>query len=236
MDHNLSLTRAETREIDHLAQTELGIPGLVLMENAGIGVAHYVMEMLAGSPGPVAVLCGGGSNGGDGYVVARQLANRGIQVRVYSRLPADAMHGDALVNRGIIDRMGLWHPPVSTPGELEAVRAELAEATVMVDALLGTGFQGAVRPQLAGVIQTMMATRAQTGARVISVDVPSGLDCDHGEASNATVQADLTVTFVARKRGFDHPRSKVWTGEVVVMPVGAPDSLVGRVLAASGRV
>lgn len=235
MEQAFSLSRAEVREIDRLAQTELGIPGLVLMENAGIGVTHYVLDMLAGSPGPVAVMCGGGNNGGDGYVVARQLANRGVQVRVYSRLPADAMHGDAMLMRSVIDRMGLWHPSVSTPAELVAIQAELAEATIMVDALLGTGFQGTVRPQLAGVIQTMMGIRAQTGARIVSIDVPSGLDCDHGEPSNATVQADLTVSFVARKRGFDHPRSTMWTGDVVVVPIGAPESLVGRVLAASGR-
>ncbi len=223
------LTRAEVREVDRLAQSELGIPGLVLMENAGLGATHYALELLAGRPGPVALFCGGGNNGGDGYVVARQLANRGLEVRCYSPFPVDALHGDAAIQRRIVERMGIWCASVATPVELGAVQPELHQATLFVDALLGTGFQGSVRPQLASVIQTMNGVRAMTGVRTLALDLPSGLDCDHGEPSNATVQADLTVTFIARKRGFDMPNSHGWTGQVVVMPVGAPDTLVQRV-------
>ena len=231
----VSLTRAEVREVDRLARVELGIPGVVLMENAGLGATHYVLELLAGGPGPVAIFCGGGNNAGDGYVVGRHLANRGIDVRFYNTHPADALSGNAAINRSIVDRMGIPQAPIGTPVELGSVHPELHQAVVLVDALLGTGFQGSVRPQLAAVIQALTAVRATTGARTVALDLPSGLDCDHGEPSNATVQADLTVTFIARKRGFDQPRSLGWTGQVVVMPVGAPEWLVQRVLAAPRR-
>jgi len=227
-----SLTRAQVREVDRLAIEELGMPGMLLMENAGLGAAHHVGEVAGERGARVAVLCGGGNNGGDGYVIARHLANAAFDVLVCECVEPGLLAGDAGLNREIVRRMGIPRLRVTTGEELAAVREELARAGVLVDALLGTGFHGAVRPHLARVIEAVNAARARADegrARVVAIDLPSGLDCDLGEPSNATIRADLTVTFVARKRGFDRPGSQEWTGRVVVVPIGAPPGLAERV-------
>ena len=225
-----SLTREQVRAVDRIAIEEFGVPGVVLMENAGLLASLRILEQLGASRGPVAVLCGGGNNGGDGYVIARQLANRGVDVLVFSCQSARELGGDAAVNRAIVERMGLAVTSIASAQELDAARAELARAEVLVDALLGTGFRGAVRPELARVIDTLAAVCAESGAQVVAIDLPSGLDCDTGEPTNATVRADLTLTFVARKAGFDRARSERWTGAVEVVPIGAPKEILERVL------
>lgn len=228
-----SLTRAQVREVDRLATSELAIPGVLLMENAGMGAARQVRE-LAGVRGAwVTILCGGGNNGGDGYVIARHLTNEAFAVRVHECVEPSTLTGDAALNREIVRRMGIPRVSVTTEAELAEARPDLARANVLVDALLGTGFTGEVRPHFARVIEAVNAARAQGRAagrpvRVVAIDLPSGLDCDLGEPSNATIRADLTVTFVARKRGFDRSGSEEWTGRVVVVPIGAPPGLVER--------
>lgn len=221
-----SLTREQVRAVDRIATERFAVPGLVLMENAGLLAALEIERELAGSPGPVAVVCGAGNNGGDGYVVARQLANRGVDVGLWATRPTAELSGDALANRRIVDAMGLSTVDLRRDGALASAGRAWSEAAVLVDALLGTGFQGAVRPALAAVVDALNEARRAGGPRVVALDLPSGLDADTGRPSNATVRADRTLTFVAPKVGFEGEGAAEWTGAVTVLPIGAPRAAV----------
>jgi NAD(P)H-hydrate epimerase len=229
------LTRDEVREVDRLAIEELGIPGVVLMENAGLGAAGIALELLGEAPSvPVVIVCGGGNNGGDGWVVARHLDLAGVPVVVATLQPRERARGDAAVMREIVERTGLRIVPIGTEGELAAARADLGPAALVVDALLGTGFRdtgGAdcVRADTRRAIDWISELSA-SGASVLALDVPSGLDCDTGRPSASTVRADRTATFVAPKIGFGAPEASPFLGRVEVVSIGAPTSLVQRVL------
>jgi len=207
------LTRDEVRELDRHAIEDLRIPGMVLMENAGRGVTNAVQELLAGVEHPsVAVVAGRGNNGGDGYVVARHLANAGVPVTVYLVCEPADLTGDAKTNFDIISRMEI--PVVCVNGPSDLVPA--ANAGVIVDAILGTGLSGEVREPYHGVIRFLN----ELSQPIVAVDIPSGLDCDTGEPLGVAVRATRTVSFVAAKKGFANPDSAAYTGEVIVDDVG----------------
>jgi len=232
------LTRAELRELDRLAVEELGIPSCVLMENAGRGASECVlafareMQLELATEGArdlcIAVFCGPGNNGGDGGVVARHLANAGVRVGVLCTEPMEVLRGDALLQRRIVERMHLPVHDVSTAEGLANARAVIDEAHVLVDGLLGTGFEGVVRPKIARVIDAIVAARTRSRARVVALDLPSGLDCDRGETAEPCVVADLTVTFAAQKVGFDRAAARQVLGRVEVVSIGAPLALLAR--------
>jgi NAD(P)H-hydrate epimerase len=222
-DWLLPLFDAETmRSIDRWAIEERGVPGLDLMERAGTGVARAVERLAGGSP--AVVVCGKGNNGGDGLVAARLLREAGRQVTVVCVAPPDEFTGDARVN---LERLpgegpvrldgaswaGEQQPPVS-----DSSTGALAGASVVVDALLGTGFQGEPRGEVADAIQAIN----DLGARVVSVDVPSGVDASTGVVAGRAVRATLTVTFHAAKPGlWIHP-GKAHTGELETIDIGIP--------------
>jgi NAD(P)H-hydrate epimerase len=236
----VALTRQQCREIDRLAIEELGIPGVVLMENAGRGAADMVFNLidemteadaLKGNDARVAIVCGGGNNGGDGYVIARHLYNAGVEVAVFAVSDPRKLTGDAAVMADIVLNMGLAPVLMLDAKQVKEHAGELAEADIIVDAILGTGFTGQVRDHLPAVIQLINDIR-EDGAGVLAADVPSGLDCDTGRPSNATILADVTVTFMANKIGFTRPGAERYTGEVVEAHIGAPGDLIERVIEA----
>ena len=219
------LTRAEVRAIDERAIREYGLPGIVLMENAGRGAAA-ILHHLAGGPRRVVVACGGGNNGGDGFVIARHLEALGHDVRLLLAVDPDRFRGDAGLNHEIASRAGI--PMVALGG---ASAAEWEQALVgaewIVDALLGTGSEGPPRGPIATAIGAIVATRAAGGAAgVLAVDLPSGLDCDTGVPPGDCVRSDATATFVARKAGFDAPGAAAFTGQVHVVGIGVPRRLL----------
>jgi NAD(P)H-hydrate epimerase len=222
------LSRAEVREVDRRAIEELGIPGCVLMENAGAGAARHVLAMLGArehrKPARIAIACGPGNNGGDGYVVARHLAIAGCEVALFSTCEAGALRGDAALARKIVDALGLRVRTLTTAGELDEFAIELDLTDVVVDALLGTGAIGAPRPEIAAVIERINHRRGAC----VALDLPSGLDCDTGETARVCVRADLTVTFVAPKRGFSSQNAARWLGRVEVVGIGVPLELPRR--------
>jgi len=223
-----SLTRAEVREIDRLAIEEFGLPGIVLMENAGAGVARLLDGLDVG--GPVVVACGHGNNGGDGFVIARHLEAAGHRVLLLLAAAADAYGGDAAINLRIAERSGLAIVDLAAADEA-AWRAELATAAWIVDALLGTGAVGPARGSAAVAIGAINAVRQASAGpwpRVLAVDLPSGLDCDTGLAAGACVRADATATFVASKRGFSTAQAAAFTGTVHVVGIGAPRRLLAE--------
>ncbi len=217
-----SLTRAEVREVDRAAIEDYGVPGVVLMENAGAGAARLLESM--GITGPVVIACGKGNNGGDGFVIARHLDNAGHTVRILLACPATDLRGDAAINLAIVEKSGLDIRCIAEADQA-AWEHELADAAWIVDALLGTGLTGPPAGPLSEAIQAINAVRSR-GSRVLAVDLPSGLDCDTGKPLGACVVADVTATFVARKRGFDVAHSEAVAGRVRVIGIGAPRAAI----------
>jgi ADP-dependent NAD(P)H-hydrate dehydratase / NAD(P)H-hydrate epimerase len=218
-------TAAEMRALDARAITQLQIPGPGLMEAAGAGAA----EVIARELGPlrarrVLVLCGKGNNGGDGFVVARRLKARGAIVRVVLVGRRSDVSGDAAL------ALGRWRGRVEeivAEAALAALARALAQAHVVVDALLGTGLTGPARGLMAQAIEAVNAA----GRPVVSLDLPSGLGADHGALLGPTVKATLTCTFAGYKRSLLlHPGAS-WAGRVRVIDIGIPPDEVERGIA-----
>jgi len=204
------LLSAETmRAVDLWAIDERGIAGLDLMERAGAAVARTVERVAP--EGPVTVVCGKGNNGGDGLVVARLLRDAGRAVTVLCTSPPQEFAGDARAN---LERLP-GAPPRQLNGSLDA-RADAG--AVVVDALLGTGFQGEPHGSVAEAIDAVNAA----GAEVISVDAPSGVDASTGVVSGNAVQAGRTVTFHAGKPGLWIRPGKAHAGEIETVDIGIP--------------
>jgi NAD(P)H-hydrate epimerase len=197
-------------EADRLA-IAAGTPGEVLMDNAGASVAHAVLQRW--SPRPVAVLCGPGNNGGDGFVVARHLAEAGWRVRLALLGPRDRLKGDA---RHHADRWSGTVEPL-TPAALEG-------ASLVVDAIFGAGLSRA----LDGPAAETLAAAAREGLPIVAVDVPSGLMGDTGQVLGA-VAADLTVTFFRKKPGHLLLPGRNLCGDVVVTDIGTPPSVLDAI-------
>jgi NAD(P)H-hydrate epimerase len=216
-----TISRDCAGQLDRRATADFAVPGIVLMENAGRGVVDQLCQL--GAAGPVVICCGQGNNGGDGFVIARHLELRSIAVKVLvwgddARRPADAA-----TNYEIVRRSGI---PLFRLDGAAGLAGELAGAQWIVDALLGTGARGEVRPPLAEVITAINGT----GAAVMAVDLPSGLDADTGSAARQTIRARHTCTFVAPKPGFLTSGASQFTGQVHVVDIGAPRRLLEEML------
>jgi len=219
MDQSIGfLTRSQVRDLDRRAIEDYGLPGVVLMENAGRGTAELLLNL--GIHGRVLVCCGKGNNGGDGFVIARHLANRGVNIQVLLCAPQKELTGDALINFQIIQRG--QYPLRFLEDSLEGLKEELARSEWVVDALFGTGLSGPVRAPFAGIIEAINARQNH----VLAVDIPSGLDCDNGQPLGATIRAEHTATFVAPKRGFANPGAAPFVGLVHVADIGLPRVLL----------
>lgn len=221
------LTRAQSRRLDALAVDRYGMSSLILMENAGRGLADRLEQL--GIAGPVVICCGRGNNAGDGFVLARHLDLRGYAVSVLLWGRGEQLRGDAAANFQIlrksdisIDEFGDAHDPAHLDTRLQ-------QAAWIIDALLGTGVQGEPRPPLDSVIDQINAAAIP----VLAVDVPTGLDCDTGLASAHTIRAAHTCTFAAAKPGFLKPEAKPFLGELHVCDIGVPRKLLQEMLAES---
>jgi NAD(P)H-hydrate epimerase len=219
------LTRAEVREIDRRAIEEFGLPGIVLMENAGRGAAELLHGLAPQSA--VAIVCGRGNNAGDGFVIARHLENLGHEVRLFLACDPAECRGDAAIAWHVAEQAGIPATRLAAASREEWGRA-LAGVGWIVDALLGTGATGAPRGAIATAIEAVNDA-GRRGAKVFAVDLPSGLDCDTGTAAGACVRADVTATFVARKAGFDVPGTAAAIGAVHVLGIGVPHTLLASV-------
>ncbi len=214
-----SLTRDEVRSVDRIAIERYGMSGLVLMENAGRGAAEQIERYAP--EGLVQIVCGTGNNGGDGFVIARHLQLDGRNVAITVIGSPDKLSADAKANMQILQQAKFPIAFVTdpTPKQLEQT---FASSAVIVDALLGTGSSGPPRENIARVIRAANACPA----RKIAIDIPTGLDCDTGIAAEPCFIADLTITFVSRKVGFDHPHAQPYLGKVLVQGIGVPLALL----------
>lgn len=241
------LTLEQSRAVDRYAIEELGLPGIVLMENAGRGAADLIERWLLARarrqrrpPGPaaldsarggvrgaprVAIVCGKGNNGGDGFVVARHLAIRGYDVSIDLAADPAGLTGDAAVNHAITCNMGLPVRPLAGDGALSSAARRWRGCAVVVDALLGTGFTGELRDPLASIVARINALK---GPLIVAIDVPSGLEAGTGRVGGLAVKADRTITMVSAKQGYAAASAKPYLGRVFVVDIGAPADLILR--------
>jgi len=214
------MSREQVRAFDSWAINELGIPGVVLMENAGRSCAELIKEELAGVASPrVCIFCGTGNNGGDGYVIARHLLNNGFRIVVVICGDRNKIKGDAKINLDILERLG---QPIKqlNPSDLDIssrVRTFADGADMLVDSLFGTGLSG----QLSDEYKELIESINSQDCPILAVDIPSGLDCDTAEPLGAAIRASYTVTFVAVKKGFRASKTATaYTGEIFVASIG----------------
>jgi hydroxyethylthiazole kinase-like uncharacterized protein yjeF len=218
------MSREEVRTVDEWAIKDLGLPGVVLMENAGRSCAEFLIEQLESHTGPkVVIFCGAGNNGGDGFVIARHLRNHGMKVEVYLTSAPEKIKGDARVNYDVLMKMPVTIEMLDMSSEKIAgtVDGIAAGANFIVDAIFGTGLEGQVKPEYARLIEAIN----QCGKAILAVDIPSGLDCDAGQPLGTAIKAAATITFVAAKKGFGEKSAGHYAGVVYVAGIGIEPGL-----------
>jgi NAD(P)H-hydrate epimerase len=213
------LNAAQMREADRCTIEEIGIPSLVLMENAGRQVVAAIEAAYESRlEGRVAVLCGRGNNGGDGFVVARTLIQRGIDTAVFVVGAVADVRGDARVNLDILGRLGVTVVEVGDEQTWELHFSEIAQCSLIVDAIFGTG----LKSPLAGMMETVVADVNASGIPIVSVDLPSGLSSDTPHVIGDCIDASLTVTLAAPKLPLVLPPGEAHAGDVVIADIGIP--------------
>jgi NAD(P)H-hydrate epimerase len=213
------MTRDEVRAFDSWAINTLGVPGVVLMENAGRSCAELIKEKLKEIAAPkVCIFCGTGNNGGDGYVIARHLLNSSFEVVVVICGNRHKVKGDAKINLDILERLGrpIEQLNLGDANVPARIKAFAADADMLVDSLFGTGLGGQLSIEYKQLIETINACNCP----ILAVDIPSGLDCDSGQPLGAAIKASYTVTFVAVKKGFTSEEAAKYTGEIFVASIG----------------
>jgi hydroxyethylthiazole kinase-like uncharacterized protein yjeF len=213
------LNTQQMREADRRTIDEIGIPSIVLMENAGrqaVAAIEASFEDLTTSH--VGVLCGRGNNGGDGFVVARTLVQRGVETSVFLLGSVADVRGDARTNLEVLGRIGLTVVEISNAQEWELHFSEISRCELLVDAILGTGFHG----QLSGMLETVVADINGLGVPVIAIDLPTGLSADSADVEGEAIEASMTVTLAAPKIPLVLPPADSHSGDLVIADIGIP--------------
>ncbi len=220
------LNTQQMREADRRTIDEIGIPSIVLMENAGrqaVAAMEAAFEDLPSSH--VGVLCGRGSNGGDGFVVARTLIQRGIETSVFLLGSVAEVRGDARTNLEVLGRIGLTVVEIASAQEWELHFSQLSECDLLVDAILGTGFHG----PLSGLLETVVADVNGLGVPVVAIDLPTGLSADTHEVDGEAIDAAMTVTIAAPKLSLVLPPGDAHCGDLVIADIGIPLPILDEV-------
>ncbi len=216
-------TADQMRGLDRRAAEEFAIPSLLLMENAGL---QAVLEMERSFPGlragRVAIVCGRGNNGGDGFVVARHLFNRGVAVEIFLLAKRSDVKGDARTNLEIVRRLGIPLREITTSQDLKATREAIERTDLVVDAMLGTGTTGPAKGLFAEAIELLN----RGGRPIVALDIPSGLSSDEGGIPGPSIDATLTITFGLPKRGLILYPAASRAGRVVTVDIGLPSQLL----------
>ena len=220
------LNSAQMREADRRTIDDIGIPSLVLMENAGrqtVAAMEAVHSDL--SERQVAVLCGRGNNGGDGFVVARTMAQRGVDVSVFLLGRVADVRGDARTNLEILGRLGITVVEVADSQAWELHFSEVSDCTLIVDAIFGTGLNA----PLSGLIESVVADVNASGIPIVAIDLPSGLSADSPEPIGPSIEAGLTVTLAAPKLPLVLPPAEMRAGDIVIADIGIPGEVLDSV-------
>jgi ADP-dependent NAD(P)H-hydrate dehydratase / NAD(P)H-hydrate epimerase len=220
------LNSAQMREADRRTIDDIGIPSLVLMENAG-RQAVAAMEAIYGDllDRQVGVLCGRGNNGGDGFVIARTLVQRGVDVAVFLIGSVADVRGDARVNLEILGRLGLTVVEVADSQAWELHVSEVSDCTLIIDAIFGTGLNAPV----SGFIESVITDVNASGIPVVSIDLPSGLSADSPDPLGPSIEAGLTVTIAAPKLPLVLPPGELRSGDIVIADIGIPVEILESV-------
>jgi hydroxyethylthiazole kinase-like uncharacterized protein yjeF len=219
------VTAKQMQELDRRTIEECGIPGIVLMENAGRGAVELLMRSFPEArTGSVAILAGSGNNGGDGFVIARYLKNWGLRATVYLFSSVDEVKGDAATNLRIWLAMGGELVEVVSQGDLAGIKKEFSKASLMVDAIFGTGLHSEIKGLLKDII-SFVNTLPQS---VMAVDIPSGLDATTGKVLGDAMKADLTATFGLTKIGQVIEPGVGYVGRLEVIDIGIPRHLIAE--------
>jgi len=217
------LTSQQMREADRRTTSDLGLPSIVLMENAGrqvVAAMDSAFDDLAAMR--VAILCGRGNNGGDGFVVARTLLERGVEVATYLVGEAAAVKGDARINLDVLRNLGADVVEIADAAAWELHGTDVLGSDVIVDALFGTGFT----PPLEGLGETIIADVNSSIRPVIAIDLPSGLSADTAEVRGPAMDASLTVTLAAPKLPLVLPPAEAFAGNLVIADIGVPQAII----------
>ncbi len=211
------VTAAQMRQIDQDTIEDIGIPGIVLMETAGSEIVRAIRQHYP-TVQRIGIFVGKGNNGGDGLVIARQLAHTGREVQIFLVSPAESFTGEARTNLDIAKNIGLQIEEILT----DAVFINTLRCDLLIDAILGTGLRGPVRESIANVINAINGLPIP----ILAVDLPSGLDADTGNPLGTCVQADRTVTIGLPKRGLlVHPGAEL-AGKLEVVDIGFPQQVI----------
>ncbi len=217
------LNAEQMREADRRTIHDIGIPSLVLMENAGRQVAAALESLYSDLPDRhVALVCGKGSNGGDGFVVARTLHQRGVAVSVFLIAQVADIRGDARTNLEILGRIGLTVIEAADEGQWELHMSEVSACDLIVDAMFGTG----LREPLTGIYETIVADINELGIPIVSIDLPSGMSADTSDLIGDAIDASVTVTLGAPKVPLVLPPAERQAGEVVIADIGIPSDVI----------
>jgi len=217
------LTAEQMREADRRTIEEVGIPSIVLMENAGqriVSAMRTTIKDLASRR--VWVLCGRGNNGGDGLVVARLLSQQGLVVQVFLLGRAEEVGGDAGTNLSIAQRLGVSIVEVVDRDTWNGARADVDQCDLVVDAMFGTGLNRPLDDLSSSVVGDVNALNVP----VVAVDLPSGLSADETYPIGEAVEADVTVTLAAPKVALLLPPAESWAGDLVIADIGIPPSVI----------
>ena len=220
------LTTAQMQAADRATIETVGLASTVLMETAGRQVVSAMEQQIPGLHDQrIAVLCGKGHNGGDGFVVARVLASGGADVSVYLMAPTSMVTGDARGNLTALHAIGLTVTEVADSAAWTAAIPDIAESDLIVDALFGTGLSRPLDGHVADVVSDLNAT----GVPIVAIDLPSGLSADTGAVNGPAINASVTVALGAPKVPLLIPPAATMVGDLVVADIGIPDAVIESV-------
>jgi len=215
----------EMREIDRQTISSFGLPGRILMENAGRGASEILLKHFSGiaSKG-VAIAAGRGNNGGDGFVIARYLAQEAIPVRVYLLAKKDTIQGDAAANLHLLPKLNIPVTEILDESDIAKYEMEMRQETFWVDAILGTG----LKAEVSGFYRNFIEFLNNSGKPILAVDIPSGLNADTGQPCGVCIQAHTTVTFAFAKCGHHLHPGVTYSGHLEVIDIGIPSHITDK--------
>jgi len=217
------ITSQKMREIDKRAIEEFGIPSIILMENAGYRASCVALDMLSKKKTKKAVcICGKGNNGGDGFVCARHLINKGIDTDIFLMGDPAKLKKDAKINYNILKKMGETIRPLKTKKDFCTLKAKFTKAQLLIDAIFGIGLSGEIEKPYSTAIRTMN----QSKKSILAVDIPSGLDATTGNILGTCIKSEKTVTFGLPKVGFIKNHGPSSTGELIIVDISIPKRLL----------
>jgi NAD(P)H-hydrate epimerase len=217
------LTREQSKKIDKITIDRYGIPGIVLMENAGRFITDVLLKYKP--HGKIFVVCGEGNNGGDGFVVARYLANLDYKVHIILVSDPEKIRGDAKINYDISMKFNIPITIISGE-EIQEMESIISDADWLIDALFGTGLRGEVKEPFSKAINIMN----KSNKKILSIDIPSGLDCDTGEPLGVSIKATVTVSMVGFKLGFFNLKALEYLGDIHIADIGIPRMLLREMM------